>query len=156
LTFVTGLLVGILPVLTVRRMNLVDSLAQDGNGSLGASPGRTPRLRLGIMTGQVAIACILLIGAALLGRSFQAMMQADRGYESNNLLTSIITVPSSTFTTERQIQTLDSIIERLRALPGVKEASYTDGLPLTSGETVSGWDMPSPKSPGQSVNAHAI
>ena len=57
---------------------------------------RTPaaRLRATIMAGQIAVACVLLIGAGLLGRSLQSLINVDRGYDPSNLLTARLPLPS--------------------------------------------------------------
>ena len=54
---------------------------------------RTARARALIMIGQIAIACVLLVGALLLARSFLAMLHADVGYEAANVLTARVILP---------------------------------------------------------------
>src|SRR5206468_2165437 len=83
--------------------------------------------------GQVAIACLLLVGASLLGRSFIALMNADRGYDPSNLLTARMSLPAA-YSMERRIQVLDGVVGRLRGVAGVREVAYGNALPLlTSG-----------------------
>ena len=79
---------GLVPTLQTRRIDLVRSLADDNLAPVGGGL-RTPatRLRSAIMAGQIAVACILLIGAGLLGRSLQSLINIDRGYDPGNLLT---------------------------------------------------------------------
>jgi predicted permease len=156
LTFMTGLIVGVLPALHVRRLNLVESLTEDHNGSIGGS-NRLPRARMAIMIGQIAVACVLLVGGSLLSRSFIAMMNADRGYDASSLMTAVIPMPTTLFPTQREIDVLDRIVERVRALPSVTRVAYTDGLPLTSNETMSAFTMPSNRPPvGVDVQVHSI
>ena len=72
---------GLVPALQARRIDLVQSLADDNRAPVGGGM-RTPvaRLRAIIMAGQIAVACVLLVGAGLLGRSVQSLINIDRGY----------------------------------------------------------------------------
>jgi putative ABC transport system permease protein len=116
-----------------------------------------PAARLLIMTGQVAIACTLLIGAALLGRSFLAMLNTDRGFDPGHLLTARLAMPDFAFTPQRRLEVLDAILRRLRQLPGAAGIGFTTGLPLISSETVSGFTMPSHRPPaGAPVQVHSV
>jgi len=157
LALAASLVVGVLPALYVLRINLVESLIEDGNASIGGTHGRLPRVRTAIMVGQIAIACVLLVGAALLERSFAAMNQANRGYDPAGLLTANIPMPAPAFTSERQVQILDAIMERIRALPSVNHAAYGDRLPLNPGETISAFNMPSNRPPvGDIIQVHSV
>lgn len=122
---------GVLPALRARRLNLVESLSEDGTApSGGGSRTRTARLRSAIMAGQVAVACVLLVGASLLGRSFLALVNADRGFDPANVLTARLQLPGFAYAPERRAELVDAILERLRSTPGVTAATYTDGPPL--------------------------
>jgi len=85
----------LVPTLQTRRIDLVQSLAEDSLAPVGAGARtRVARVRAVIMAGQIAIACVLLIGAGLLGRSLQALIGIDRGYDPHNLLTARLPLPS--------------------------------------------------------------
>ena len=89
-----SLVFGVLPALRVRRLDLVEALAEDGGGSAGpARASRTARIRLAIMAGQVAVACVLLVGASLLGRSFVRLLNVDRGYDPAGVLAARLSMP---------------------------------------------------------------
>ena len=95
LALVTGVLFGLIPLLQARRLDLVAALAEDGLAPVGGGTrSRTARVRAVIMAGQVAITCVLLVGAALLGRSFVALLHADRGYDPANVLTARLIMPT--------------------------------------------------------------
>jgi len=145
LSLVTSIVCGILPAWHTRRLNLVETLAEDGAAPVGGSM-RTgiARTRALIMTGQVAVACALLIGAALVTRSFVALIHADRGYDPVNVLTARLPLPNG-FTPERRNQLLDTLIERLRAVPGVTHAAYSTALPFVSNGGFAAFKMPSPR-----------
>ncbi len=118
---------------------------------------RTARARLLMMSGQVTIACVLLVGASLLGRSFLALLNADRGYD-----------PSPTCcrrgyrcrrrcirAAERRFAIIEQVLERLAAMPGVTEASFTSELPLTPGGSTSAFNLKSLKADGGIVRVQA-
>jgi putative ABC transport system permease protein len=148
LSLVTSVAFGLWPALQVRRLDLVQGLTEDGlapSGGGGRSP--TARVRALIMAGQIAIACVLLLGAGLLGRSFISLMRADRGYDPANVLTARLLAPSSSYTPQRRAALLTTMLDRLRAIPGVRQAAFSSVVPLMPGETFVGFRMPSHRPP---------
>ena len=125
-----SLALGVLPALRAGRLNLVASLSEDGTAPIGAGRTRTAGARMLIMVGQVAVACVLLVGASLLGRSFLALVTADRGFDPANILTARLQLPGFAYAPERRVELVDAILERVRAVPGVTAATYSDGPPL--------------------------
>ena len=101
LSAVTGIVFGLLPVWHVRGLHLASALTEDGQEFVGAGRTRTARARSVIMTAQVAIAVVLLVGASLLLRSFQALLTADRGYVVSNVLSARIPMPDQSGTRVR-------------------------------------------------------
>jgi predicted permease len=138
---------GMVPTIQSRRIDLVRSLADDHLAPVGGSL-RTPatRLRFGIMAAQIAVACVLLIGAGLLGRSLQSLINIDRGYDPANLLTARLPLRAgATYATSATM--LEAVAERLRALPGVTAASFGNALPLVSAGAMSGFTARLPRDP---------
>jgi putative ABC transport system permease protein len=126
-----GIAVGLVPARRARQLNLVEALSEDGTGPAGAGgSSRTVRLRALIMSGQVGVACVLLVGASLLGRSFVALVTADRGFDPSNVLIARVQLPSFAYPDHRRAQIVATITERLRGVPGVSAVSYSDGPPL--------------------------
>jgi predicted permease len=146
----------LLPAWHTRRVNLVEALSEDGVASLsGAARSPAARTRAVIMVGQVAIACVLLVGATLLTRSFVAMVRADRGYDPVNVLTARLPLPQG-YPAERRGQLLEALVERLRAVPGVTHAAYSSGLPFVSAGGFSAFNMRSPRNPDVEIEVQAI
>lgn len=122
---------GMVPAFRTRRHDLA--------GTLGGGPApttmvtRTPaaRVRTAFMAGQVAVACVLLVGAVLLIRSFSALVAADRGFDPSGLLTMRLPQPPKTIMAERAA-TLDRLHARLSALPAVTDVAFGDALPFVS------------------------
>ena len=145
---------GLLPAWHTRRVNLVETLSEDGVAPIGGAM-RSPmaRTRALIMVGQVAIACMLLVGAALLTRSFVSLVRADRGYDPVNVLTARLPLPG--YPAERRSQLLDALLERLRVVPGVTHAAYGTALPFVSFGGFTAFTMRSPRNPDVEVNVQA-
>jgi putative ABC transport system permease protein len=144
---VSSVLCGLLPAFHAQRVDLVRALAAEGGPSTsGGWRSRGGRLRMLVMAGQVALACLLLVGAALLGRSFTALMHADRGYDPANLLTARVDLGAA-YDGPRRVAFADAVIERLRAIPGVSQVAAGNALPFVSMGGTSGFVMPSPTNP---------
>src|SRR6267142_2172857 len=146
---------GLLPAWHTRRLNLVETLSEDGVAPIGGAM-RSPfaRSRGMIMAGQVAIACVLLVSAALLTRSLVSLIRADRGYDPVNVLTARLPIPTS-YPTDRRSQLLETLVERLRAVPGVTHAAYSTGLPLLSSGGFAAFKMRSPRNPDVEMDVQA-
>ncbi|CAN5468004.1 hypothetical protein BH23ACI1_BH23ACI1_30530 [soil metagenome] len=130
----SGVAVGILPALRAGRLNLVESLVDDGAAAVGTGRGTwTTRSRMAIMVGQVAIACILLVGASLLVRSVTALRDADRGYDPSDVVTAWVPMPPPAFSAARRAEFAAGMLERLLAIPGVTAVALSNASPLGIG-----------------------
>ncbi|HVS15721.1 MAG TPA: FtsX-like permease family protein, partial [Thermoanaerobaculia bacterium] len=149
----SGLVFGLAPLWHARRVDLRSALV--GGDAAAGTTGR--RLVAGprslVMAGQVAIACVLLIGAALLGRSFLALLDADLGYDPENVLTARLVMPEHAIAEERRTEILDGVVARLRGIEGVRAAAVANLLPLTGGEALMSFGMPTEEDP--EATAHA-
>ena len=143
------------PAMHARVLDITRALADDAS-PIGAGM-RTPaaRLRSAIMAGQVAVACVLLIGGGLLGRSFQALINVDRGYDPANLLTARLPLPSGP-TFAKSAAMFESIKERMRALPGVTHAAFGNALPLVSAGGMTGLNVRLPRDPATESKIQAL
>ena len=152
---VASVVCGLLPAWHTRSVHLVEALSEDGVAPIGGAM-RTPmaRTRGVIMAAQVAIACVLLVGGALLTRSLVSLIRADRGYDPENVLTARLPLPPS-FPAERRSQLLDTLVQRLRAVSGVTHAAYTTGLPFLSRGGFTAFKMRSPRNPDLEMEVQA-
>jgi putative ABC transport system permease protein len=131
ISLLASVAVGMVPAVRARRLNLIASLSEDAVAApAGAGRTRLGRMRLAIMVTQVAAACVLLVGASLLGRSFLALVHAERGFEPSSALVANVLLPTPSYTPERRAAVVSGILERLRPVEGVTAASFTDGPPL--------------------------
>jgi len=146
---------GLMPAFDARRVELAESLGDGGSQSRSSVGARTARIRTLIMAGQVAVACLLLVGASLLGRSFVALINADRGYDPSNLLTARLSLPAA-YSMERRVQVLEGIAGRLRGVAGVRGVAYGNALPLLTAGGFRAFKMRPPSDPSTEVDVNAI
>jgi predicted permease len=133
LAILTGVLFGLAPALRSARVAFVESLKSGGRGS-GSSASE--RVRRSIVTGEIAVAVMLVIAAGLLIRSFWKLSHASPGFQAGQILTARIT-PNESFCKDplRCTNFYRELLDRVRALPGVKGAALINDLPLTGGVT---------------------
>jgi predicted permease len=155
LAVITSMVCGVLPLLHVRRLDLTRSLADAGLGSAGIGRGRLAVARTLIVGSQVAVTCVLVIGAALLARSFVSQMNADRGYDPANLLTASIPFPPE-YSVARREQALERILDRLRQRPGITHVATSTALPLASSGGFSFFTFASPLRGGATLEVETI
>jgi predicted permease len=125
----TGLLFGAMPAIGASRVDLTKALKTGGEKSAAS---RTHGLSRGLIVGEVAIAAVLVIGAGLLVKSLWNLSNTNPGFHKDYILTARIT-PNESFCAEQgRCQSFyRDLLERVRALPGVKEAAAVNGLPLS-------------------------
>ncbi|MGH9840570.1 MAG: ABC transporter permease [Blastocatellia bacterium] len=126
----TGLLFGLVPAWQAAKPDVTLALKESGRGAGGGSSDN--RLRQGLVVAQVAVAFVLLTGAGLLLHSFRKLQRVDPGFDPRNLLTFRLSLPAAKYGEPQQIETFhQQLQERLRALPGVTNASASTVVPLT-------------------------
>ncbi len=127
LALLTPLVFGLVPSLQASRANLRDALAEGGRTA--APPRATVRTLL--VVGEVAIALVLLVGSALLVRSFAHVMAVDPGFDAAGVVTANMSVPGTKYPdAARAAQFYAGFLARIRAIPGVKAAGAANELPL--------------------------
>ncbi|HEX8880693.1 MAG TPA: ABC transporter permease [Candidatus Acidoferrum sp.] len=105
-----------------------------GAGSRTYSAG-SHKARSALVIGEIAVTLVLLFGAGLLGRSFLRLISVNPGLNGEHLIlaTFLPTGPQTFNASLREVQLIDSVLSRLRAIPGVRSAGFTGGLPIASG-----------------------
>jgi predicted permease len=122
-----GAIFGLAPAFKISGGNLQESLK---DGGLGMSQGRRhERLRSMLVVSEVALACVLLIGAGLLLRSFLRLLDVDLGFQPARVAAIKIEVNEGD-NLARRAQTVQEILRRVRDIPGIEAAGTTDMLPL--------------------------
>ena len=131
-SLLTGVLFGLVPALQAAGRSVAPQL-KDGDRALGA-PGRE-RLRGLLVASEIALSVILLAGAGLLLRSLHRLESVDPGFETERLLTFNLTLPMNPYRDiPRRTVFFESVLDRVRAVPGVTAAAATSELPFDPGK----------------------
>jgi predicted permease len=129
LSLLTGLVFGLLPAWRVTHVDLVQVTKDGSRGNTAA--GARSRLQAALVAFEVAASVVLLVGAALLGRSFARLQEVDKGFQSEHALMFNVTLPLNKYgKPEQQIAFTRALLGRLATLPGVTFAGVTHRMPL--------------------------
>ena len=131
-SLLTGVLFGLFPAVQISRL--------DANAYLKESSGRSAtghkqnRMRSLLVIGEIALALILLVGAALMIRTFAALHSVNPGFDTANILTLKTSLASGRYTRTTQVENLvRQVTTRIEGLPGVQSAASATVLPLEGG-----------------------
>jgi putative ABC transport system permease protein len=126
-SILTGILFGISPALHASRATAADALRQRSN----AGSRRSLRLRAGLVVAEVAVSVVLLVGGALLLRSFVHVMATNPGIDAHNVLSMQLALPRTRYQKPEQVTRFFSeLLRRLSETPGVESAGIVNRLPL--------------------------
>lgn len=147
-SLLVGAVFGWLPALRAGSGGL--GLELQGGRDLGAS-GERARLRRVLVMSEVALCAVLLVGAGLLVRTVSHLVHQDLGYEPNGVLTAQLTLPYGRYSkVEAQLAFWEQLLQRVRALPGVRVAGFGSNLPLL-GDTNGGFEIVGHPTPEDSM-----
>ena len=125
-----ALVAGVAPALRAGATDVRTAIATGTAG--GAKSGG--RLRAVLVGAEVALAAAMLVGAGLVGRSFQKLLAVDPGFDANGALVMSVALPQVRYDTSTKIIAFyNGVVERMRGLPGVRAAAATASLPLGGG-----------------------
>src|SRR5713226_4209484 len=129
---VTALVFGLVPALKAARKDLNEPLRDSGKGISGGF--RHGRLRDAVVVLEVGLSLTLLVGAGLLMRSFVALREVHLGLQPDHVLVARLPLPTDRYKTADQVTGFyRPLLQRLKALPGVMEATETSTLPPYGG-----------------------
>ncbi len=126
---ISTLLAGLFPALQTSKIDLAATLNSESGGVVGTR-GRS-RLRSSLVLVQVSLSFVLLVGAALLIRSLQAMQSASPGFSTRNVLATGVDLSSAGYDAARARHFQDELMDRVQGLPGVESAAYARVRPFT-------------------------
>ena len=131
ITLATGLLFGLAPAWRAARADLNTVLKQGGRSALG---GQRPWVRHSLVASELALCTVLLIGAGLLVQSLFRLQKVQLGFRPDHLLTFQLAPPPAKYAGQaRQWGLYRDVLEAIAALPGVRDASISSGIPLGVG-----------------------
>lgn len=128
----TGLVFGLFPAISASRGNLAAALNENGtHASMGVRSGK---LRSALVIAEMALTVVLVIGAALLVRTFMNLEGVDPGFTMHNVMSLSMSISGSRFQTTAPVaQVIRDGTDRLRSLPGVADAGVSNCLPMAGG-----------------------
>jgi predicted permease len=148
-----GAISGVVPALRASRIALAAAMPAAGGRNIVAQNGRLRRV---LLAGEAALAMVLLVGAALVGRSFTRLMGVDPGYDAAGVVTADLRMPAGTDAPQRTWHVAVSALERIRMLPGVDAAGAGDMAPFGSVLSRVGFTLPGTTADGRPIVAAAL
>src|SRR5437867_1435706 len=132
LSVLTGILFGLFPALQTSKPDLASTLKEAGGRS--GTGSRHKRVRSALVIAETALALVLLVGAALLIRSFVGLRSVDPGVDAHNVFTFQTALGGSSYSTTAAVDTFTTqVVSRVEALPGVDAAASAIVLPVEAG-----------------------
>jgi len=126
LSFVTGIVFGLVPALQASIVDVHETLKETGRGV-----SRRHWLRSSLVIVEVASTLVLLIGAGLLIRSFYRLQKVNPGFSYEHLTSFSVALPQKKYTTDEQrADFYKRLLENIRSVPGVQATAAASGLPL--------------------------
>jgi len=141
ISLVTGIVFGLVPAVRASRLDLNDVLREGGRGGVGTSAFGLGhhQLRKLLISAELALSLVLLIGAGLLIRSYQRITNANPGFDPARVLSVRVALPGFKYNNPDAIIAFYKRLEdRLAALPGVEHVGSNYLLPLSS--VALGWE----------------
>jgi len=127
ITVSTAVLFGLIPGMKASRANVQEALKDGGHGT---TEGRQhEKMRTVLVVSEVALACVLLVGAGLLLRSFLRVLDVDLGFQPSTAAAVRVDYDDGR-STEKRTSILANVAQRVGSLPGVEAAGFSDNLPL--------------------------
>ena len=154
LTVFTGLLFGFMPALRAYAMGVATGIREGTRGTVAHR-----RLNSALVAVQFALSLVLLIGAGLLLKSFQRLQSVDLGFNPEQTLTMVATLPQAKYPDEEHaLRFYNDALAALRNSPGIKSAGVTTNLPFaqdgnSDGFIIEGQEVPEGTNPSESEQA---
>ena len=129
----TGLVFGLVPALQVRGASVHDAMKESSRGS--SQSGRRVWIRGALVVAEIAFACVLLVGAGLLIRSFLHVLDVKLGFQPERAAALRVDPGSQYSTQAKRNAYYDEVLRSVRLIPGIEAAGLTDALPLGNDRT---------------------
>jgi putative ABC transport system permease protein len=129
LSAVTGILFGLAPALEASRSGVAEALKEGGRSTV--SSRRSNRIRSVLMSLQVAMALVLLVGAGLLARTLERFGEVPLGFDPSHVMTATVELPDARYNARQQSEFFREAVDRLKVLPGVQSVSAAFPMPFS-------------------------
>jgi putative ABC transport system permease protein len=155
ISLITGIAFGLAPLFHLKLGTLAETLKVAGGRNTGDAASHV--FRFALVTSELALALVLLIGAGLMVKAFWKLQQVDAGVRPENVLTMRINLPQTAYGDIARIRNFwGSLLGNLSSLPGVAQASMTSGLPpnrrINANDTPIEGFVPAPNGPMQNID----
>lgn len=132
-SILAGVSFGLFPALPASRPDVVSALRARGEAAPFTRIGGTRiSSRALLVTLQIGLSTVLLIGAALVLESFARLSSIDPGFRPTHLLTGLVSLSPEHYGAQQQRAFFDQLVERVRVLPGVESAAIARTLPMSA------------------------
>jgi len=132
ISLLTGIVFGLMPAISASRPDLVTALNE--NGSRSGIGFRSGKLRSALVISEMALTLVLVIGAALLIRTFLKLQAVDPGFEMHNVISMAMSVSGDRFQKTAPVaQVIRDGTDRVLAVPEVVDVGVTNCLPMAGG-----------------------
>jgi predicted permease len=150
----TGVLFGLAPALQASRTDPKEGLHKGGRATTGG--GRQSRLRNALVISEVSLACVLLIGAGLMLRSFLNLLHLKPGFQTEHVVTAMLSLPHERYkTSESLLGFYRDLPPAIRSLPGIESAGLGSDIPWTGYDDNTGGFTIEGKQPPPHQDFHA-
>jgi len=154
ISVLTGILFGLAPALQASHTDPKQGLQQSGRTTTASC--HQNRLRSALVISEVSLACVLLVGAGLMLRTFLNLVHLDSGFREDHLLTASLSLPHQRYKTgEQTARFYQDLVRSLSALPGVQSAGAGSDLPWTGYDENAGGFTIEGKKPAPHQDFHA-
>jgi putative ABC transport system permease protein len=135
----TGVLSGLAPALHTSKVNVIE-LLRDGGRTAGGQ--RSRRVRSALVTGEVALALVLLVAAGLLINSFVRLRSVDPGFQMDRVVSAFVVLPGSVYSSaSRQAGFYHDLLERLASSPMTRSSAITFPAPFSNSSGNAGYEL---------------
>jgi len=128
---VCGALFGTIPAIVASRANIAAAASERAAGR------RSARLRQTFVAIEIALAVVLVAGAALLGQTLVHIAGVDPGFQPEGVVTMTVSLPATRYGEDPRVDAFyRALLDRVRAIPGVRAAGAVQALPLSGNTSV--------------------
>lgn len=126
----TGIIFGLAPAMQVSKANVNEILKEGGRGNAGGTRAR--RLASAMVVAEITLTLVLLFGAGLMIRSFLKLYSINVGVDTSHMLTMRLTLADQKYPKpEHRRLFYESLLDKLKAVPGVQAATLASSIPLS-------------------------
>jgi len=137
-SLLTGVLFGIAPALRILGVNVGPSFSATARSATGSSGRVGSLLPRALVTGQVILSLVLVVGAGLFLRTLQNLEKQDVGFDRHNVLLANFNAKFAGYKTEQLNSLHERLLTRLNRIPGVRSAALSGNTPMSFGS----WNSP--------------